>query len=150
MREMGRKTEHSFGYCLVLFFIFLGFLRGYPALEAEGATGERNPFDLPVGIQKSGNLPAKEEGSQVKTGKESFPKFHVTTILISGRTRVAAINGILMQKGDNIDCYQIVDIEAKQVVLSKGKEKFMIKVDSNTGLFFKESKPNLRIMGLSK
>lgn len=151
MGEMGRKTDQPLGITLILLVILAGFFfKGWLGWEAEGAAGERNPFDLPGGIQKIGSLPLQEAGEATKGGRESVPKFRVTTILISGRAKVAAINGILRQIGDNINGYQIVDIEAKEVILSKGKERFAIKIDSNTGYLFKESKSNLQIMGLSK
>ncbi len=118
--------------------------------RAEGASGERNPFALPAGVQKGG-IGKKIDGTgSAKVGPESTPGFRVTTILISGRTRVAAINGVLKQKGDEVNGYRIMEIEDKQVIFSKGKERLTIRIDPTVGYSFKKMNSNIRVMGTSK
>jgi hypothetical protein len=152
VKRMREKTEKRLKSGYLLFrAVFIGFFFCWWNTQGlEGATVERNPFDLPAGIQKAGTLPAKEGGSQGKNLRESIPRFRLTTILVSGRTRVAGINGILRQKGDDINGYRILDIEDKQVVLSRGNDRFVLKINSETGYFFKESNSNIWIMGFSK
>jgi hypothetical protein len=122
--RVNRKFNPIF---LVIFFAF--FMSCWIIRGAEGASGERNPFSLPAGVQKGGALQKKEAGGPVKTGQESAPGFRVTTILVSGRNKVAGINGILRQKGEEVNGYQIMEIEEKQVTLSRGKEKLVLKID---------------------
>jgi hypothetical protein len=50
-------------------------------------------------------------------------QFLLTTILISGNIKVAAINGKLVRTGETLDGYEVRLIEAKRVILTKGKEK---------------------------
>jgi hypothetical protein len=132
----------------VMFSVF--FLIGWIIQRAEGAAGERNPFALPAGVQKGGTLQKKEGDGPSKTGQESVPEFRLTTILISGKTKVAAINGVLKQKGDDVNGYRVMEIEDKQVFLSRGKEKRMITVDPGVGYSFKKLNSNIRVMGTSK
>jgi hypothetical protein len=143
-REGSAPLEiHSLGVvCWVFFFIFLGIR------AAEGASGERNPFDFPKGVQKSEVL--KNKGGTEKAKPESAPEFRVTTILVSGRTKVAAINGVLMKKGDKLGEYQIMEIEDKEVTLARGKEKQVLKIDSTVGYSFKKKNSNHHTMGFSK
>jgi hypothetical protein len=133
---------------LVIFSAF--FLNFWTLRGTEGASGERDPFALPAGVQKGRAMEKKEGAGPVKAGRESAPGFRVTTILISGRTKVAAINGVLRQKGDEVNGYRVMEIEDKQVVLSRGKEKVMIKIDPEVGYYFKKLNSNNKVMGFSK
>jgi hypothetical protein len=129
--------------CWVFFFILLGIG------AAEGASAEeRNPFAFPKGVLKSEGM--QKKGGIEKASQGSAPEFRVTTILVSGRTKVAAINGVLMKKGDKVDGYQILEIEDKQVTLVRGKEKQVLKIDSTVGHSFKKVNSNHHIMGFSK
>jgi hypothetical protein len=133
-----------------LVILLAGFLDCGISRGTEATSGERNPFALPVGIQKKAALHSKEATGSETAGKEMFPVFRVTTILISGRTKVAAINGRLMREGDELNGYRIAEISGRQVTLSKGKEKLILKMDSEVGYFFKKSKSDHQVMGLSK
>jgi hypothetical protein len=124
------------------------FFSGWLILEAEGASEERNPFAFPKGVQKGDVL--QKKGGTEKAGQEAAPNFRVTTILISGQTKVAAINGVLMKKGDKLDGYQLLEIEDKQVTLVKGKEKQVLKIDSTVGYSFKKKDSNHHTIGFSK
>ena len=87
---------------------------------------------------------------RAKASRESAPGFRVTTILVSGRTKVAGINGVLRQKGDEVNGYRIAEIEEKQVTLVRGKDKRVLKIDPETGYFFKKIKSNNKLLGFSK
>ncbi|MBI5604631.1 MAG: hypothetical protein HY879_14925 [Deltaproteobacteria bacterium] len=116
---------------------------------AEGAGMERNPFAFPPGVQK-GAMVKKEGSGPEKTAQESAPLLQVTTILISGRTKVAAINGALLRIGDEVSGYRITEIEERQVTLSRGKEKRVVKIDPTEKIYFKNTESNNRIMGFSR
>ncbi len=131
----------------VIFSVF--FLNGW-IFHAEGASGERDPFALPAGVQKGRTMQKKEGAGPAKTGQESTPGFRVTTILVSGRTKVAGINGVLRQKGEKVDGYRIMEIEEKQVTLSRGKEKLVLKIDAEAGYSFKKLNSKNQTMGFSK
>jgi hypothetical protein len=149
LKISGRRVNGKFNpIFLVIFFAFpLSFwtIRG-----AEGASEERNPFSLPAGVQKGAILPSNEAGVPGKTGQNPALGFRVTTILVSGRTKVAAINGVLKQKGDEVNGYRIMEIEEKQVTLSRGKEKLVLKIDSEVGYSFKKLNSKNQTMGFSK
>lgn len=115
----------------------------------EAAGVERNPFAFPPGVQK-GPLPVKPGSAVEKKTQESGPVFRVTTILISGHTKVAAVNGVLMRPGDELNGYRLVEIEEKQVALAKGKEKVVVKIDPAEKVFFRKTVSNNRVMGFSK
>ncbi|MGA3084663.1 MAG: hypothetical protein ABSE95_07690 [Thermodesulfobacteriota bacterium] len=132
--------------------VFLAcFLNCWMIGGTEAFSGQRDPFAFPAGVQKGVVLKEKAgTGPGTGTGKAvqgSVPGFRVTTILVSGRTRVAAINGVLMKKGDKLDDYRIVEIEDHQVTLSRGKEKLMLKIDSEAGYSFKKLNSTNRVMG---
>jgi len=135
--------------------VFLAcFLNYWVIGGTEAFSGQKDPFAFPSGVQK-GVVLQKKAGTGPGTGTEkavqgSVPGFRVTTILVSGRFRVAAINGVLMQKGDKLDDYRIVEIEDNQVTLSRGKEKLMLKIDSEVGYSFKKLNSTNRVMGFSK
>jgi hypothetical protein len=133
---------------LVIFSAF--FLNFWIIQEAEGASGERNPFALPAGVQKGGTLQKKEGAGPAKTGQESASGFRVTTILVSGKIKVAGINGVLRQKGDELNGYRIAEIEEKQVTLAREKEKLVLKIDPGVGYSFKKLNSYNQIMGFSK
>jgi hypothetical protein len=135
---MLNKSEQWFRkYYLILLAIFSAFfLNSWNMQAVEGASGERNPFALPAEVQKSGAGQKPGETGAIKPGQEPFQGFRVTTILISGQTRVAAVNGVLKKKGDEIDGYRLAEIEEKQVTLVKGKEKLVLKIDSRAGYSF--------------
>jgi hypothetical protein len=145
----GYRVNKKFYPIFLVIFLAL-FLNLWIIPGVEGTGGERNPFALPAGVQKGRTLEKKEGAGPVKVGRESAPGFRVTTILISGRTKVAAINGVLRQKGDEVSGYKILEIEDKQVVLSRGKEKLMINIDSGVGYSFKKLNSNIQVMGTSK
>jgi hypothetical protein len=140
-----KKLNHVF---LVIFSVF--FLVGWTFHKVEGASGERDPFALPAGVQKGRTTQKKEGAGPAKTGQESAQGFRVTTILVSGRTKVAGINGVLRQKGDEVMGYRIMEIEEKQVTLSRGKEKLVLKIDPEVGYSFKKLNPKTQNMGFSK
>ena len=110
---------------------------------------ERNPFAFPPGVQKGGMV-KKEDSGPEKTAQESAPLLQVSTILISGQTKVAAINGALVRPGDEVSGYRITEIEERQVTLSRGKEKRVVKIDPAEKIYFKNTESNNRIMGFSK
>ena len=140
-----KKLDHVFW---VIFSV--SFLVGWTFHKAEGASGERNPFALPSGVQKGRTMEKKEGAGTGKTGQESALGFRVTTILVSGRTKVAGINGVLRQKGDEVMGYRIMEIEEKQVTLSRGKEKLVLKIDPEVGYSFKKLNSKTQNMGFSK
>lgn len=129
--------------------IFICFFFSWIFLEAEGASAEeRTPFAFPKGVQKGDVL--QKKGGTEKTSQESAGGFRVTTILVSGQTKVAAINGVLMKKGDKVGDYKILEIEDKQVTLVRGKEKLVLKIDSTVGYSFKKLNSNHQVMELPK
>lgn len=132
----GQGLKRFYAVFWVIFPVF--FLSGWTIHKAEGASGERDPFVLPTGVHKGKISQNKEGAGKAKTGPESVPGFRVTTILVSGQTRVAGINGVLRQKGEAVDGYRIVEIEEKQVTLSRGKEKLVLKLDSQASYSFKK------------
>lgn len=121
-----------------------------PVWEVQGAPDGRDPFAYPAGVLKGVGLQKKEGTGPEKAEKESAPVFRVTTILVSGQTRVAAINGVLLRKGDELSGYRIAEIEEKQVILSRGKEKLVLKMDQEEKVFFKKVDSKNRVMGFSK
>jgi len=126
------------------------FLNCWVIGGTEAVSGQRDPFAYPSGVQKGAVLQKKAGTGTEKAVQGSVPRFRVTTILVSGRTRVAAINGVLMQKGDKLGDYRIIEIEDNQVTLSQGKEKLMLKIDSEVGYSFKKLNSTTRVMGFSK
>jgi hypothetical protein len=142
--------------CLIKIFLPLGvvlialLLNGGDRPGAWGASGERNPFALPAGVQRGG-IEQKKEGAGPGPGElASAPVFRVTTILVSGRTKVAGINGVLRQKGDEVNGYRITEIDEKQVTLVRGKDKRVLKIDPEAGYSFKKINSNNQNMGFSK
>ena len=133
-----------------LIVLMVCLLNCWIILEAVASSGQRDPFAFPPGVKKGEGLQKKVGADPGKAGQESAPGFRVTTILVSGRTKVAAINGVLMKKGDKLDGYQILEIEDKQVILSRGKEKLVLKIDSDVGYSFKKLNTNHQIMGFQK
>ncbi|MEW6186288.1 MAG: hypothetical protein AB1585_11170 [Thermodesulfobacteriota bacterium] len=105
---------------------------------------------MPAGIQKKGAQTGKETAGLENGVKEPVEVFRVTTILISGRTKIAAINGRIMREGDQLGGYRIREISEGQVTLSKGKEKMILNMDPDRGYFFKKLKTDPQVMGLSK
>jgi hypothetical protein len=97
--------------------------------QAQGAPEGRNPFTFPPGVLKGEGLAKKEGAGLEGTEKDTAPVFRVTTILVSGQIRVAAINGILLRRGEEMNGYRIMEINEKQVILSKGKEKLVLRID---------------------
>jgi hypothetical protein len=122
----------------------------WPFLWAEASGVERNPFAFPTGVQKGMALPKKEGTGPEKAVKESVALFRVSTILISGETKVAAINGVLLRKGEELSGYRLVEIEDKQVTLSRGKEKVVVKIDPEEKVYLKKTNANNRVIGFSK
>lgn len=141
---MGRKMAYLSLIGFLICLLSLWITRG-----TEAAGVERNPFAFPPGVQK-GPLPTKAGGAAEKTARESAPLFRVTTILISGKTKVAAVNGALLRLGDELSGYRLVEVEEKQVTLSKGKEKVVVKIDPTEKVFFRKTAPDNRTMGFSK
>jgi hypothetical protein len=95
--------------------------------EALGAPEGRNPFTFPAGVLKG---TGKQEGIGPGQGdKESTPAFRVTTILVSGQTKVAAVNGVLVRKGEDVNGYRVVEIDETQVILRRGKERLVLKME---------------------
>jgi hypothetical protein len=140
-----KKYNHVFWVIISVFF-----LNGWTFHKAEGASGERDPFALPAGVQKGRIIQKKEGAGPGKTGQESALGFRVTTILVSGQTKVAGINGVLRRKGEEVNGYRIMEIEEKQVALSRGKEKLVLKIDSEVGYSFKKLNSKNQTMGFSK
>lgn len=137
-------------YQLSLIVFMVCLLNCWISKEAEASSGQRDPFAFPPGIRKGESLQKKAGAGPAKIGQESAPGFRVTTILVSGRTKVAGINGVLRQKGDEVNGFRIMEIEEKQVTLSRGKEKLILKIDPEFGYSFKKSNSNNPIMGFSK
>ncbi len=121
-----------------------------PIWEVQGAPDVRNPFAYPAGVLKGVGLQRKEGAGSEKAEKESAPVFRVTTILVSGQTKVTAINGVLLRKGDELSGYRIAEIEEKQVILSRGKEKLVLKMDQAEKVFFKKVDSKNRVMKFLK
>jgi hypothetical protein len=121
-----------------------------PIWEAQGAPDLRDPFSLPAGVLKGEGLQKKEGIGSGKAEKESAPVFRVTTILVSGQTKVAAINGVLLRKGEALSGYRIAEIEEKQVTLSRGKEKMILKIDQEEKVFQKKMESKNQVMGFPK
>jgi hypothetical protein len=149
LKIFGHPVNRKFNpIFLVIFFAF--FLSFWIIRGVEGASGERNPFSLPAGVQKGAISPSKEGGGPAKTGQNPALTFRVTTILVSGRTKVAGINGVLRQKGEEVNGYRIMEIEEKQVTLSRGKEILVLKIDSEVGHSIKQLNSKNKTMGFSK
>jgi hypothetical protein len=121
-----------------------------PIWEAQGAPELRNPFAFPAGVMQGEGLQRKEGAGPEKVEKESAPVFRVTTILVSGQTKVAAINGVLLRKGEALNGYRVAEIEEKQVTLLRGKEKTMLKIDPEEKIFQKNMDSKNRVMGFPK
>jgi hypothetical protein len=172
-KEVGRRTSSEWGLTgkilkVTLSVLFVCFFSGWIIWVAEGTSGERNPFALPAGAgpqeggdlqkkagtgpQESGDLLKKAgaEPGNGKLGQESSGGFRVTIILVSGQNKVAAINGVLVKKGDKLGDYKILEIEDKQVTLVRGKEKMVLKIDSTVGYSFKKVNSNHQLMELPK
>jgi len=135
---------------MALMVLMVCLLNCWILLEAAASSGQRDPFAFPPGVKKGEGLQKKEGTGQEKEIQASAPLFRVTTILISGRTKWAAVNGVLKQKGDEVNGYRIMEIEEKQVILSRGKEKLMLNIDSGAGYLFKKLNSNNRVMGFEK
>ncbi|MBA4394648.1 MAG: hypothetical protein C0407_13940 [Desulfobacca sp.] len=121
-----------------------------PIWEAQGAPDLRNPFTFPAGVLKGEGLQNKEGGGPERPEKEAAPVFRLTTILISGQTKVAAINGMLLRKGEELSGYRIVEIEEKQVTLLRGKEKLVLRLDGEEKVFQKKMESKDRVTGFPK
>ncbi len=117
---------------------------------AVASPGGRNPFAFPPGVQKGTAGMKKEGGLSEKGGQPVTPAFRVTTILISGQTRVAAVNGTLVRIGDALEGYRVEAIADRQVVLSRGREKLVLSIDSRDRYSFKEKNKDNRLTGSSK
>jgi hypothetical protein len=141
--QKGGKPVFSIGF--VIFFLIC-----CNVYRVEASSGQRDPFALPPGIVKGEGLQKKGGTGKEKEIQAGVPMFQLTTILVSGQTKVAALNGVLRQKGDEISGYRIVEIEEKQVTLSRGKEKLVLKIDQGGGFSFKKLKSNNQTMGFSK
>jgi hypothetical protein len=128
-----------------MFFLLNGW-----SIWALGASVERNPFALPAGVWKIVGEGKKMGSEPVKSGQDQTPAFRVTTILISARHKLAVLNGLLKQEGDEINGYLIAEIEERSVTLVKGKHKMEVPLDSKNGYFFKSKKSNNSILGFSK
>jgi len=131
-------------------FFLACFLNCWVIGGTEAVSGQRDPFAFPSGVQKGAVLQKKAGTGTEKAAQGSVPGFRVTTILVSGLTRVAAINGVLMKKGDELNGYRIAEIEDNQVTLFRGKEKLVLKIDSEAGYSFKKLNSTNRVMGFSK
>jgi hypothetical protein len=129
---------------------FIWGLALLPIWEAQGAPDLRNPFSFPAGVLKGEGVQKKEGAGPEKAERESAPVFQVTTILVSGQTKVAAINGVLLRKGEELSGYRLVEIEEKQVTLSRGKEKLVLKIDPEAKGVLKKNDSNNRARGLSQ
>jgi hypothetical protein len=117
---------------------------------AVAASEGRNPFTFPPGVQKGSPGMKKEGSGSEKGGQPVAPAFRVTTILISGQTRVAAINGTLVRIGDAVEGYRVEAIEDRQVALGRGKERLVLHIDSGDRYSFKKKNQDNRVMGSSK
>jgi hypothetical protein len=117
---------------------------------AGAAQRERNPFALPPGIQKK-NPPVGGEAASGRTKTwEGETDFKVTTILIGTRTKVAAINGKLVREGEEVEGFRVVGIFPAQVILMRGKEKKIVKLDYDPGRSFRKTLSGQRVMGQSQ
>jgi hypothetical protein len=121
-----------------------------PIWEVQGASDTRDPFTIPSGSLKGEGWPKKEGGGPERAEKESAPVFRLTTILISGQIKVAAINGMLLRKGEELSGYRIVEIAEKQVTLSRGKEKLLLKMDQEEKGFLKKIESKDRVTRFPK
>jgi hypothetical protein len=128
----------------------LGLLLSLMFWEASGFGLGRDPFSFPAGVQKGGVGSKGEKSGSDKVGAAEAPVFRVTTILISGRNRVAALNGILVREGDDLGGYRVEAIEETHLVLKKGKEKMVIHIDSGDKYFFKKTSHDRRLSGSSQ
>jgi hypothetical protein len=140
-----KKLVLPWGAVLITFLLNPWIIPG-----ARGASGERDPFTLPAGVRLGGIEKKKEGAGPVKIGQESDLGLRVTTILVSGLTKVAGINGVLRQKGDEVNGYRIVEIEEKQVTVIRGKDKRVLKIDLAAGYSFKKTNSNNQFLGFSK
>jgi hypothetical protein len=118
--------------------------------QAVAEPGGRNPFALPAGVRKGTPAMKQEGGVSEKEGQPVTPAFRVTTILITGQTRVAAINGTLLRTGDALEGYRVEAIDDRQVVLGRGKERLVLHIDSGARYSFKKKNQDNRLMGSSK
>jgi hypothetical protein len=121
-------------------------LLGLSLWPDQGFSFGRDPFSLPPGVQKGG-LGAKPEKGGGNSGQPEAVSFRLTTILISGRHRVAALNGVLVREGDELGGYRVDAIEEKHLVLMRGKEKMIIHIDSGGKYFFKKTGQDRRLSG---
>jgi hypothetical protein len=117
---------------------------------AFAASDTRNPFTFPQGVQKGMTGVNKEGGGTAKGGEPGTPAFRLTTIMISGQTKVAAINGTLVRIGDLLEGYRIEAIEDRQVVLRRGKERLNLPIDSKDRYSIKKKNQDNRLMGSSQ
>ena len=115
-------------------------------------SGELEKKCTPAELEKIKHFVAflAKEGALPENNRAVVPSFRLTTILISGPTRVAAINGRLFRAGDELSGYRIGEIDEGQVMLVKGKEKLLLKIDSLSRYSFKSIHPDSRTLGFSK
>jgi hypothetical protein len=127
-----------------------GFFLGVMLWEYCGFCQGRDPFSLPPGVQKgvAGGRPGSP-GAE-KAGQADAAVFRVTTILISGPNRVAAVNGILVREGDELRGYRVEAIEDNRVVFKRGKEKMVIHIDSGDKYSFKKTSHDRQLSGSSQ
>jgi hypothetical protein len=128
----------------------LSLLLGLMFWDASGFCLGRDPFSFPPGVQKGAAGAKIEKNGSEKSGQAEAPVFRVTTILISGRNRVAALNGILVREGDELRGYRVEAIEENHLVLKRGKEKMVIHIDSDDKFFFKKTSHDRRLSGSSQ
>jgi hypothetical protein len=119
-------------------------LLGLSLWPGQGFSFGRDPFSFPPGVQKGGAGAKPEKGN---SGQAEAMSFRLSTILISGRHRVAALNGVLVREGDEIGGYRVDAIEEKHLVLMRGKEKMVIHIDSGGKYFFKKTGQDRRLSG---
>ena len=144
---MGHKGIFRFGWVLGLGLVCL---MGIMLWESSGFSAGRDPFAFPPGVQKA-TPGSKTEGTGLeKNGLPRAPVFRVTTILISGRNKVAVVNGFLVREGYELNGYRVAAIQEKQVVLERGKEKMVLHIDSGDKYFFKKTNHDRRLMGTSQ
>ena len=120
--DRGQKTEVGRQIFCFLFSVFC-FLSPVFAQEAGYAFSktDRDPFS-PL-ISKSGVLLIPREvnlGGLVIKG-----------IIYSKESPVAIINDEVVEKGGNIGDYLVLDIEEKRVILKKGDQEFILKLEED-------------------
>jgi hypothetical protein len=124
-----------------------GLLLGLSLWPGQGFSFGRDPFSFPPGVKKEAAGAKPEKGGIGESGLAEAMSFRLTTILISGRHRVAALNGVLVREGDELGGYRVEAIEEKHLVLMRGKEKMVIHIDSGGKYFFKKTGQDRRLSG---